>query len=58
MAVRQAKAGGWRNAGSVCGGRRAALPPLAVVALQPELAGGRMVGVSVVAGGVMKVLPG
>ncbi len=41
-------ADGWSSSGSVCGGRRAALPPLAVVALQPELAGGRMVGVSVV----------
>ena len=57
VVVRRAKVGGWRGGGSVCGGRRAALPPPAVVALQSELAARRMVGVSVVAGRVMNVLP-
>ena len=57
VVVRRAKAGGWSSGGSVCGGRRAAQPPLAIVALQSELAAGRMVGVSVVVGRVMNVLP-
>ena len=57
VVVRRAKTSGLSSSCSVCGGRRAALPPLAVVALQPELAAGRMVGVSEVAGRVMNVLP-